>query len=491
MKTSKSLTPSILLIFTTLCAVSLGAQTALSPGDIEIVLYNSFQHPDSIMTFAFIHNVPLAPGTQINFTDRGLNSDGSLGEITENEGTVRFTVPIGETLEQYGYGIYSPDMLTSPVVPVSFQNCWAQIDLISGNNGRFYPNVGGDQIIVYQGTAENPVVIYAISYSGSGWQTSASLPTDTCIPPGFLDNVDCFAFNRDLQGEDVTSIKYDISQWYLDYPPPLKQPVSKGERVSYFYSWFSHPQGLTVEKNKQLRDWFWFSARPYRMYTIGNNPFGPTTFYIEYYDPTLPVELSSFTATLSANSFVSLEWTTQSETGVLGYYIFRAVENRLDSALLISPLVNATNTSLMHSYNFSDHEIYNQGVYYYWLQSVDSNGNSHYFGPLYLLIISDPETPGAPELPKSTRLKAVFPNPFNPNTRIPFELDRTTNVNICIFNIRGQFIREFELGALNAGHHHIDWDGRNDRGVVCANGVYTIMMNADERVFRTKAILLK
>jgi len=208
-------------------------------------------------------------------------------------------------------------------------------------------------------------------------------------------------------------------------------------------------------------------------------------------NPTLPVELSSFTAILTANNFVKLNWVTQSETNVLGYYVFRAWEGGLDGALKISPLIGATNTASLHSYSFTDTELFEQGNYSYWLQSVDTDGSSCYFGPVNVLFNGEPGDPGAPELPVTTSLKAVYPNPFNPNARIPFDLANPSEVKISIFNSRGQLVRFYDLGSKAAGNHHIDWNGKDESGSDCATGVYYIRMRADGKGFSTKAVLMK
>lgn len=89
-------------------------------------------------------------------------------------------------------------------------------------------------------------------------------------------------------------------------------------------------------------------------------------------DETLPVELSSFTAVLTADFFVRLHWTTQSETGVSGFYIYRSDTSQLANAITVSPLIEATNTGNLHSYEYVDSELHNPGTYYYWLSVHNS-----------------------------------------------------------------------------------------------------------------------
>ncbi|MCB5224433.1 MAG: chitobiase/beta-hexosaminidase C-terminal domain-containing protein, partial [Candidatus Cloacimonadaceae bacterium] len=93
-------------------------------------------------------------------------------------------------------------------------------------------------------------------------------------------------------------------------------------------------------------------------------------------DPPVPVELSSFTATISAQNYITLTWVTQTETGLRGYYVFRAPANDLASAQIVSPMIASMNSSEQQSYVYEDRELYESGTYYYWLQANDLDGSS-------------------------------------------------------------------------------------------------------------------
>ena len=79
--------------------------------------------------------------------------------------------------------------------------------------------------------------------------------------------------------------------------------------------------------------------------------------------------------------------------------------------------------------------------------------------------------------PKKTTLLANYPNPFNPETWIPYQLAEPAEVNISIHSADGKLIRTLELGHLPAGVYHSKsraayWDGRNKFGESVASGVY-------------------
>lgn len=204
---------------------------------------------------------------------------------------------------------------------------------------------------------------------------------------------------------------------------------------------------------------------------------------------TVPVELSSFTTSISNDNLVSINWTTESETGVLGYYILRNTTGEMTSAVTVSGLIPATNSSQTSNYVFKDTELYEEGTYYYWLQNSDLDGHDYYYGPS-LVFYSTPEG-DIPEPPQFTKLGPVYPNPFNPNTAIPFTLKDNSDVILRIYNTRGQEVKRYELGNMLAGFHQVGWDGKNDNGQTLPSGIYHIRMQAGNDNYQVKAVLMK
>lgn len=205
---------------------------------------------------------------------------------------------------------------------------------------------------------------------------------------------------------------------------------------------------------------------------------------------TVPVELSSFTAALTAGDDVSLCWVTQSETNVQGYRILRNTADHAESATLISPLIDGTNTPEQHSYSFTDAEIFEPGTYYYWLQNVDFGGDEQLHGPVS---VNFDHTPGeiTPEIPAVTQLSDIYPNPFHLHAVVPFSLKESARVQIRIYNTRGQLLRHFDLAEKAAGAYQIDWDGKDINGHDCGSGIYHFVMQAGAQTFQRKAVLLK
>ncbi|HOY85766.1 MAG TPA: FlgD immunoglobulin-like domain containing protein, partial [Candidatus Syntrophosphaera sp.] len=203
-----------------------------------------------------------------------------------------------------------------------------------------------------------------------------------------------------------------------------------------------------------------------------------------------PVELASFTATISAQNYITLTWVTQTETGMRGYYIYRDTDNNFAGAQNVSPLIPSANSSQTQTYVFEDTDVFETGTYFYWLQTNDMDGTVAFHGPVSVFYNALGDNP-TPEIPLVTELHAVYPNPFNPLAFIPFSLAQDSNVSFKIYNARGQIVKHFELGSKAAGNYRITWDGTDYHGDTLSNGVYQIVMTAGSQVYQTKTTLLK
>ena len=98
--------------------------------------------------------------------------------------------------------------------------------------------------------------------------------------------------------------------------------------------------------------------------------------------------------------------------------------------------------------------------------------------------------------PDATVLLANYPNPFNPETWIPYHLATRTDVGINIYNAQGIFVRALTLGHQSAGYYTSRsraayWDGRNALGERVASGVYFYQLETDEVSPMRKMVILK
>ncbi len=99
------------------------------------------------------------------------------------------------------------------------------------------------------------------------------------------------------------------------------------------------------------------------------------------------------------------------------------------------------------------------------------------------------------DLPNYQTNLSLYPNPFNPRTRIGFDLPAAGHILLAVFDARGRRVATLHEGAAAAGPIHFDWDGRNDSGLVQPGGVYLFRLDSRQggvtNSVTTKGILLK
>jgi len=80
--------------------------------------------------------------------------------------------------------------------------------------------------------------------------------------------------------------------------------------------------------------------------------------------------------------------------------------------------------------------------------------------------------------PARTALTGVYPNPFNPQARIAFDLAAEGIVEIAVYDLSGARVRTLLRDARPAGRHEAVWDGRDDDGRPRASGVYMVRLTS-------------
>ena len=99
-------------------------------------------------------------------------------------------------------------------------------------------------------------------------------------------------------------------------------------------------------------------------------------------------------------------------------------------------------------------------------------------------------------IPKETILLPNYPNPFNPETWIPYQLSEPAEVTLDIYAVNGTLIRTLALGQQSAGMYHSKsraayWDGQNEVGESVASGVYFYVLTAGDFSATRKMLILK
>lgn len=96
-----------------------------------------------------------------------------------------------------------------------------------------------------------------------------------------------------------------------------------------------------------------------------------------------------------------------------------------------------------------------------------------------------------PPLPTVIKLYGNYPNPFNPETTISFDLAEQSPVTIEVFNIKGQKVSTLVRDNFASGHHSVVWNGTDSNGKPVSSGVFFYKMSTPNHVSTRKMLLLK
>jgi len=201
-------------------------------------------------------------------------------------------------------------------------------------------------------------------------------------------------------------------------------------------------------------------------------------------DQVTPVELSSFSATLTANLFVKLTWVSQSETNMVGYRVYRNTSADFATAEMLDiPMIPATNTSSTQTYSVTDNGVLANNTYYYWLESIDYS-EPQFFGPTSVFVESVTPT-------NHTMIVKSGPNPFKVGETYNIELNVKTGETgtVTIYNVIGQVVRTYSV--TGGSNQIVKWDGKDSRGNTCGSGIYFYKLSTPTANQSKKIVVVK
>ncbi len=201
-------------------------------------------------------------------------------------------------------------------------------------------------------------------------------------------------------------------------------------------------------------------------------------------EPTLPVELSSFTAAAHASEYVTLKWVTESESNLHGYNVYRSETENQDQAIRINPSVlAANNTTQTSTYTYTDSEV-ESTTYYYWLEVSELSNENTFHGPIVVTVEDDAVVPGVTE----TTFRNFGPSPFTDATSTTLRVKEGETASITIYNLLGQVVRR---ESFNAGEHNFTFNGRDLNNKKVANGIYFVKMTSPTASKSFKIVKIK
>ena len=203
------------------------------------------------------------------------------------------------------------------------------------------------------------------------------------------------------------------------------------------------------DSNNQMYTWS-FNRQPNNIIFDPSNDIVLKTATLSVIPP-VPVELTSFTASVSNNSVV-LNWITATELNNYGFEVERSKtqDARGETWEKIGFVIGAGTTTEPHIYSFND-KLVTAGKYLYRLKQIDNEGTFEYSNIVEVSFME----------PTEFSLEQNYPNPFNPVTTISFTVPEPGNVKLKVFDLLGQEVKTVVNEYKEAGAYSVSFDASN------------------------------
>jgi hypothetical protein len=197
---------------------------------------------------------------------------------------------------------------------------------------------------------------------------------------------------------------------------------------------------------------------------------------LNYSGSPVPVILASFEA-IGGQGVITLKWVTASEVNCHSWEIYRS-ELEYGDYTKVGEKPGHGSTEIAYTYQWIDHQVLPNNVYFYTLKQVDFDGSFHWSNVVFAT--------ADPAVPEGFALHQNYPNPFNPATEIKYIVSERSKVTLKVYNILGEEITTLVDEVQDAQSYNILWDAKES-----ASGVYFCTITAGSFQKTVKMILLK
>ena len=209
----------------------------------------------------------------------------------------------------------------------------------------------------------------------------------------------------------------------------------------------------------------------------------------------LPEDLS----VVAGEKQVKISWTANDNPFITGYTITRTIQHAPGNTQYEIPNDFDTLSGFRYTFGtqpkpqskpqheFIDTDVEEEMTYTYQI-AVHFKTGAELKSELFTVTV-------LPVIEKTVLLQS-YPNPFNPDTWIPYELRQESTVKIEVYNVNGQLVRTLDFGVQPRGRYTgkdkaAYWNGRTGLGERAASGIYFYVMKAGDFVSTRKMVILK
>jgi hypothetical protein len=197
--------------------------------------------------------------------------------------------------------------------------------------------------------------------------------------------------------------------------------------------------------------------------------------------PPAPVLVYPANAETLTTRFFTYEW---SDVSLATRYLLEVATDSLFTNKIVVESTLTTSSYEVDSAMSNNH--------YFWrVKGGNANGWGPYTEKTDFFVEAIAAIDDAGGIPTRFKLGQNVPNPFNATTRISFDIPKPLKVKVRIYDISGSLVAEPMDNMIEAGHHSLIWNGKDDRGSALASGVYFYSIQADGLKAVKKMIMLK
>lgn len=314
------------------------------------------------------------------------------------------------------------------------------------------------------GTRLGDTQVY-INYNTSAFGTSVATNSKVTVTKAAL--ISGNVLYADPVVNDNTDSRISIQVEYV-----LPSSPSSAEETPTTATALIHVRLEIADENQTAGLSFQSSLMGGQQFQSDNSTTYPTVTASDTDDASLPVELTAFDALLDGGS-VHLTWTTTTETNNAGFEVEHALVSAMPTFSTLG-FVNGHGTTLeAQTYTFAANDL-GPGHHLFRLKQIDFDGAFAYSDPV------------AVEVAGRFALQPAYPNPFNPTTRISYDVPQAQAVTLQVYDVLGRTVHVLVDGVQEAGRYVVTFDATS-----LASGTYYYRLEAGAFSQTRRMLLLK